>query len=117
MFVVGLTATLARSPGMRTIFLMVISPSKISGTSCSNSRSRNWLAVRDRMMRGWLLFISTDLTIAFDGVALAVEVVGDLLGLGEDQLVFLVVEDQHLFLPNLVNLARDDLADLLRIFP
>ena len=41
---------------------------------------------------------------------------GNLLGLGQDQLVALVVEDQHLFLPYLIYLAGDDLADLLRIF-
>ena len=51
-----------------------------------------------------------------DRVALAVEVVGDLLGLREDQLVLLVVEDQHLLFPHLVDLARDDVADLLRVF-
>ena len=50
-----------------------------------------------------------------DRVALAVEVVGNLLGLGKDQLVLLVVEDEHLPLPDLIDFARHDLADLLRV--
>ena len=43
---------------------MVMRPSKISGTSCSNRRSRNSGAVRDRMMRGLLFRISTSATTA-----------------------------------------------------
>ena len=50
-----------------------------------------------------------------DGVALAVEIVGYLLRLGQNQLVLLVVENQHLFFPYLINFAGDDLADLFRI--
>ncbi len=36
--------------------------------------------------------------------------------LGQDQFVFVLVEDQHLPFPDLVDLAGDDLAHLLRIF-
>ena len=49
-------------------------------------------------------------------VALAVVVVRDLLGLGQQEFVLLVVEDEHLLFPNLVDLARDEFADLLRVF-
>ncbi len=44
------TATLARSPGTRTTFLIVIRPSYISGTSCSNSFSRNSFDVLESTM-------------------------------------------------------------------
>ena len=57
-------ATLARSPGSRTIFLMVIRPSKTSGTSISNSFSRKRGEVRDRMMLGVPFTISTRSTTA-----------------------------------------------------
>src|SRR3712207_8704600 len=45
------TAILARSPGIRAIALIAISPSLISGTSASSKRSRNSGAVRDRIDR------------------------------------------------------------------
>ena len=51
----------------------------------------------------------------FDGVALAIEIVGNLLAFGENQLVLVVVENQHLLFPDLVNLAGDDFADFLGI--
>ena len=93
---------------MRTIFLMVISPSKISGTSCSNRRARKNDA-------GLVVVHLDRLDDGLDGIALAVEVVGNLLRLGQNQLVLLVVENQHLFFPYLINFAGDDLADLFRI--
>ena len=59
------TATLARSPGMRTTFFTVMSPSAISGTSCSKSFFKNSGEVRLRVMYGVVLFfISTLLMMA-----------------------------------------------------
>ena len=46
-------------------------------------------------------------------VALVEEVAGDLLVLGHEQLVLIVVQQEHLALPDLAHLAEDDLALLL----
>ena len=46
-------------------------------------------------------------------VALVEEVAGDLLVLGHEQLVLVVVQQEHLALPDLAHLAEDDLALLL----
>ena len=58
------TATLALSPGIRTVFLIVISPSKISGTSCSIRHSKKRGDVRDSMICGVAFPISTRSTTA-----------------------------------------------------
>ncbi len=52
---------------------------------------------------------------SLDRIALAIEVVGDLLRLGQREIVVVIVADQHLALPHLIDLAGDDLAHLLRI--
>ena len=48
-------------------------------------------------------------------VALAVEVAWDLLGLWEDEFVALIVNEQELLLPDLVNLGAYNLADSLAV--
>ena len=57
-----------------------------------------------------MFFISTRATIAF-----AEKVARNLLGLGQHQLVVVVVQYQYLLLPHLIDLAGDDFADLLGI--
>ena len=72
---------------------------------------------RAREDDAWIVVVHLHaLDDGLDRIAFAVEVVGNLLRLGEYQLVLLVVEDQHLLLPHLIDLAGDDLADLLRVF-
>ena len=50
-----------------------------------------------------------------NSVALAIEVRRDLVLLGQVELVVLLVKQQHLFLPNLIELAGNDLAELLAV--
>ena len=50
------------------------------------------------------------------GLALAIKVAGDLLRFGQQELVALVVEKQHLFLPYLIDVGHDDGTDQLAVF-
>ena len=50
-----------------------------------------------------------------DRISLAEKIARDLLGLGHHQFVVLVVEDQHLFFPHLINLAGDNFAHLVLV--
>ena len=59
-----LTAIFARMPGSRAAALISIRPSSISGTSSSNSRTRNSGAMRDRMSCGPLAVRSIFITYA-----------------------------------------------------
>ena len=51
-----------------------------------------------------------------DGLALVVVVGRNLLTLRQVELVALIVDEQHLALPNLVNLSADNLSDLVLVF-
>ncbi len=50
------------------------------------------------------------------GLALAIHVAGDLLALGQDELVVVVVDKEHFALPHLIDLSGHDLADLVLVF-
>ena len=95
---------------MRTIFLMVMRPSNISGTSCSKSLSRNsgCRAGEDDDRA-----VVAHLHLGYDGpdgVAFAEEVARYLFALRKYQFVVLVVEHEYLLFPHLIDLARDYLA-------
>ena len=50
-----------------------------------------------------------------DGLTLVILVVGNLLTLGQDKFVVLIVYKQHLALPHLINLTRDNLSHAILI--
>ncbi len=48
-------------------------------------------------------------------LSLAEEIAGYLFGLGQDQLIVLIVEQQQLLFPDLIDLSRDDLTHFLLV--
>ena len=71
-------------------------------------------AVRDRMIRGLLLRMSTSATTARTASPCG-RSRRDLLVAGHDQLVVVVVDEQDFPLPDLVHLGGDDLADAVLV--
>ena len=110
------TATLALSPGIRTIFLMVISPSKISGTSSSKQPFQEYgRGTGKNDQRGIVAHFHLDHNRA-DIVALA-EIIGRyLLALGKDQFISLFIQNQNFAFPNLVYFTGDDVSDTFLVF-
>ena len=50
------------------------------------------------------------------GLALTIHVTGDLLALGQDEFVVVIVDEEHLALPHLIDLSGHDLTDLVLVF-